>query len=115
MLVFHEVDKVVTKAFSNRQGRDVTRQAGSDVTVYPCEEEASMSAPLNPSDTDKLFALQEQCDHCKEAIVSESNIPLRTQMQKVCEKCQKVRLRVPQLMELKRKLHAVNAEGGTSV
>lgn len=69
-----------------------------------------MSAPLKPTDTDKLIELQEQCDHCKEAIIHETHVELRHEMQAVCEKCQKVRIRVPELMELRRKLEAFNAE-----
>ena len=69
-----------------------------------------MPAQLKPSDTDKLIELQEQCDHCKEAIIHETQVELRHEMQAVCEKCQKVRIRVPELMELRRKLEAFNAE-----
>ncbi len=54
-----------------------------------------MPAPLKPSDTDKLIELQEHCDHCKEAIVHETLVELRHEMQRVCEKCRKVRIPVP--------------------
>jgi hypothetical protein len=78
-------------------------------------QEMSMTAELSPADTDKLIELQEQCDTCKEAIIHESNVELRLEMQKVCDKCRKVRLRVPELMELKQKLHAFNAEQDANV
>lgn len=74
-----------------------------------------MTAELTPADTDKLMELQEQCDECKEAIIHESNVDIRLEMQKVCEKCKKVRIRVPELMELKQKLHAFNAEHDAKV
>lgn len=74
-----------------------------------------MNAPLTTADTEKLIELQEQCDICKEAIVNETNIKFKTEMQKVCDKCRKVRLRVPELMETNRKLQAFNAERTTKV
>lgn len=69
-----------------------------------------MNAPLDPSVTDMLIELQDRCDQCKEAITSESNVELRLGMQKVCEKCQKVRMSVPELVDLKRKLQSFYAE-----
>ena len=74
-----------------------------------------MNAPLTAADTDKLIELQELCDTCKEAIVHQSEGELKTGMELVCEKCRKVRLRVPELMELRRKLQAVNAEHDSNV
>lgn len=74
-----------------------------------------MNAPLTAADTDKLIELQEQCDTCKEAIVHQNEGLMKNEMQKVCDKCRKVRLRVPELMELKRKLEAFNAEHNTNV
>ena len=65
---------------------------------------------LKRTDTDKLQELQKQCDLCKEAIIHESDVPIREAMQEVCEKCKKVRLRVPELMELRRKLEKFNTE-----
>lgn len=74
-----------------------------------------MTPELSHHDTEKLMELQEECDICKEAIVHEDNINFRTEMEKVCEKCRKVRLRVPELMELKQKLKAMNAEHDSNV
>lgn len=65
---------------------------------------------LSRADTDKLLKLQEQCDLCKEAIIHESDVPVREAMQDVCEECQRVRIRVPELMELRRKLEGFNNE-----
>jgi len=74
-----------------------------------------MSAELSHEDTEKLIELQEECDACKEAIIHEDNIKFRTEMEKVCEKCRKVRLRVPELMELKQRLQAMNADYDSNV
>ena len=74
-----------------------------------------MNAPLTAADTEKLIELQEQCDTCKEAIVHQGEGAIKTEMQKVCDKCRKVRLRVPELMELRQRLEAFNAERGTNV
>lgn len=74
-----------------------------------------MSGELTEADTDKLLALQEECDRCKEAIVHESDVEMQLEMQKMCEVCKRVRLRVPELMEVKRKLQAANAERNANV
>lgn len=65
---------------------------------------------LSSSDTEKLLQLQQECDLCKEAMIVESDIPIRESMQEVCEMCKKVRLRVPQLMELRHKLEEANKD-----
>lgn len=70
-----------------------------------------MAPQLTPEDTDKLLELQEKCEVCKEVIVREAAAGTLLKMQAVCEKCKKVRLRLPELMEVKRKLMGVNAKG----
>lgn len=74
-----------------------------------------MNAPLTTADTEKLIALQELCDNCNEAIAHQGEGEIKIEMQQVCDKCRKVRLRVPELMELRQRLEAFNAEHGTNV
>lgn len=68
-----------------------------------------MSIQLNPADTDRLVELQERCDSCREAIVRESSVIWKTTMEKVCEKCEKVRQSIPDLIQLRLKLQGLNA------
>lgn len=63
---------------------------------------------MNNSDTEKLQELQNKCDMCKEAIIHEHDEPIREAMQDVCEVCQRVRTRIPDLMALRRKLAEFN-------
>jgi hypothetical protein len=70
-----------------------------------------MAPQLTPEDTDKLLELQEKCDMCKEVIVREEGAGSRLDMHAICDKCKKVRVRLPELMEVKRKLMAANAKG----
>ncbi len=69
-----------------------------------------MEPSLTHEDTDKLLALQEKCDVCKEAIVREDAAGTRLKMHAVCDKCKVLRARVPELMEVKRKLMALNSK-----
>ena len=69
-----------------------------------------MDTLLTAEDTDKLLELQEKCDLCKEAIVREEKAGTRLEMHAVCDTCKVLRLRVPELMEVKRKLMATNAK-----
>lgn len=69
-----------------------------------------MTPQLTPEDTDKLLELQEKCEICKEVIVREEAAGTRLEMHAVCEKCKKVRLRLPELMAVKRKLMATNTK-----
>jgi hypothetical protein len=64
--------------------------------------------PVHNSDTDKLQELQNKCDICKAAIIHEHDEPIREAMQDVCEVCQRVRTRIPDLMGLRRKLAEYN-------
>jgi ribosome-binding protein aMBF1 (putative translation factor) len=63
---------------------------------------------MSQRDAEKLQDLQNKCDMCKEAIVHEHDVPIREAMQDVCEVCQRVRTRIPDLMELRRKLAEFN-------
>ncbi len=69
-----------------------------------------MDSSLTSEDTDKLLALQEKCDVCKEAIVREDAAGAKLEMHALCDKCKVLRVRVPELMEVKRKLMELNAE-----
>lgn len=69
-----------------------------------------MTPELTPEETDKLLELQEKCEVCKEMIVREVAAGSRFEMHAVCDKCKKVRLSLPDLMEVKRKLMASNAK-----
>ncbi len=62
------------------------------------------------SDTDKLLELQHECDLCKEAIIEEGDPRIKEKMEGVCEICQKVRVRVPDLIELRKKMQDFNAK-----
>ena len=65
---------------------------------------------LNRADSEKLDALQHECDLCKEAIVHEHDVPVREKMQEVCEVCQRVRTRLPDLIALRHKMQEFNAK-----
>lgn len=69
-----------------------------------------MDSLLTPEDADKLLALQEKCAVCKEAIVREDAAGSKLEMHGVCDRCKVLRARVPELMEVKRKLMALNSK-----
>lgn len=60
------------------------------------------------SDKLKLDELQHACDLCKEAIVHEHEVPIREKMQDVCEICQRVRTRLPDLIKLREDMRSFN-------
>jgi len=63
---------------------------------------------VNSGDSDQRQEPQNKCDMCKEAIIHEHDEPIREAMQDVCEICQRVRTRIPDLMALRRKLAELN-------
>ncbi len=69
-----------------------------------------MDSSLISEDTDKLLALQEKCDVCKEAIVREDAAGTKMELHALCDKCKVLRVRVPELMAVKRKLMELNAK-----
>lgn len=69
-----------------------------------------MDSRLTTEDTDKLLELQEKCDLCKQAIRHEEETGSTLEVHELCDTCKVLRLRVPELMEVKRKLMAANTE-----
>ncbi len=70
-----------------------------------------MESHLTPEDDNKLLKLQEKCEICKEVIVHEAEAGNKLEMATVCEKCNKLRRHLPELMETKRRLMEANEKG----
>lgn len=67
-----------------------------------------MESHLTLEDDDKLLKLNEKCEICKEVIVHEAEAGNKLQMASVCEKCNRLRSHLPELIETKHRLMEAN-------
>ena len=62
-------------------------------------------SPQTDFKTLSLDELQQLCDECKQAIKGQSDEKLKQAMERVCERCQRVREELPSLLELRKQIH----------
>lgn len=61
--------------------------------------------PQSASKTFSLDELQQLCDECRQSIDGQSDSHIKQAMERVCERCQRVREDIPALVELRKHIH----------